>query len=221
MVLLDDNIYQETKELILGKHEKTPLLIELSDWFMSEYSIKILNIQFNKLTGPNEKRHRLYIIIEKTEDYKKMWNDFLHPNENCQRRIALEFRRLALKHNFADASKLNNLFITYNDFSEEAKTEANWNAAKDVKLQIMSAYTGVWNVVSRFTDSSVLYFTDAEIAINEQNGLSQIITNTYYSILKKYDDLNYYTRENIHLEFDSKENLDNNFEGSLFYYSRR
>jgi hypothetical protein len=71
-----------------------------------------------------------------------------------------------------------------------------------------------------FTASVVFYHSDVDIMTNENNGLSNSITNDYYSILKKYDELNYYTRENISLKFDSKENLDKNFEGSLFYYTR-
>jgi len=38
--------------------------------------------------------------------------------------------------------------------------------------------------------------------------------------LKAYDVLDYFTRENISLKFDSKENLDKNYDGNLFYYTR-
>lgn len=142
------------------------------------------------------------------------------PNEAYQGQIALEFRRLALKHKFTDEAKLEKLFVIYNDFSEEAKTEANWKAIKEVETQIKSKYPIVWEVVSMFSGSVVFYYSHADIAVNENNGISQAITDTYYSILKKYDELNYFTRENINLKFDSKENLDKNYQGNLFYYTR-
>lgn len=220
MVLLDDDIYKETKEIISGKRKKSPLLIELSEWFSLRYSVKVLNIQFSKLTGPNEDRFRLYVIIENSEDYQKMYVSPSQPNEVCQGQIALEFRRLALKHGFTDEANLKNLFVIYNDFSEEARTEANWKAAKEVETQIKKQYPVVWAVESMFSSSVVFYYSDADIAVNENNGLSQAITDTYYSILKKYDEFHYFTRENISLKFDSKENLDKNYQGSLFYYTR-
>jgi hypothetical protein len=71
-----------------------------------------------------------------------------------------------------------------------------------------------------FSGSVVFYYSDLDIAINESKGISKSITSDYYEILKKYDELNYFTRENIRLKFDSKENLDKNYAGSFFYYSR-
>jgi hypothetical protein len=71
-----------------------------------------------------------------------------------------------------------------------------------------------------FSSSVVFYYSDADITVNENNGISKAIMDTYYSILKKYDELNYFTRENIRLKFDSKENLDKNYQGNLFYYTR-
>ncbi len=71
-----------------------------------------------------------------------------------------------------------------------------------------------------FSGLVVFYFTDNDISVSNVNGASEKITNDYYTILKKYDELNYFTRENIAIKFDSKENVDNNFGGSLFYYTR-
>lgn len=67
---------------------------------------------------------------------------------------------------------------------------------------------------------SCFYYFDADIVVNENNGISKAITDTYYSILKEYDKPNYFTSENISLKFDSKENLDKNYQGNLFYYTR-
>lgn len=220
MVLLDDDVYKETKEIVLGKRKQSPLLIELSEWFSSMYSVKVLNIQFSKLKGPKESRFRLYVIIENTEDHQKMYLSPAQPKEEYQRQIALEFRKLASKHRFTDELNLENLFVIYNDFSAEAKTEANWKAVKEVVTQIKSNYPVVWDVISMFSSSVVFYYSDADVAVCENNGISKAITDTYYSILKKYDELDYYTRENISLKFDSRENLDKNYQGSLFYYTR-
>jgi hypothetical protein len=213
MVLLDDKIYQETKEIVLGKRQKGPLLSELSAWFKARYSVSVLNIQFSQLIASSQ--YRLLLIVESTQDYQKLHHPAYEPEEQ-----ALEFRRLALKYRFADEAKLNNLFVTCNDFSEEAKTDANWKAMQEVKELIRSQYACVWCVEAMFSHLVVFYYRDRDIQVNKNNGTSQAIIDVYYSILKKYDELDYFTRENIVVKFDSKENLDKNYEGSLFYYSR-
>ena len=219
MVLLDDAIYKETKKIVLGKAKRSPILIELSDWLAKMYSVKVLNFELGKLIGsPN--RYRLYIIIENTEDHQKMHVSNFEPNKEYQNQIAREFLILAAKHRFATEEQLRDLFVIYNDFSEEAKTEANWKAIDRFKWVAKFKYRAVWKVISMFSSTVVFYYSDSDIVPNEQKGLSEKIVNDYYSVLKKYDDLNYFTRENIQVKFDSKENVDKNYEGSLFYYTR-
>ena len=220
MVLLDDAVYKHTKKIVLGKAKKSPILIELSDWLMKTYSVKMLNFEFGKLISSASGRHRLYIIIENAVDYQKMYVRHLEPNEEYQSQIASEFQRLAEKYHFAQKEQLRDLFVTYNDFSEEAKTEANWKAVDRFKWVAKFKYPAVWKVISIFSSTVVFYYSDSDIVPNEQKGLSEKIVNDYYSVLKKYDDLNYFTRENIQVKFDSKENVDKNYEGSLFYYTR-
>lgn len=219
MVLLDDDVYQETKDIVLGRRHKTPLLSELSDWFKSTYSVNVLNIQFSKLL-PQTETYRLYVIIESTEDYQRMYVRPFCPNPEYQDQISHTFRELARKHGFADEPQLKSLFVIYNDFSEEAKTEANWNAAEEVERRLKSKYPAVWHVETPFSNAIVFYYHDTDIAMNESAGVSGAITEEYYSILKEHDELNCFTRENISLKFDSKENLDKNYQGSLFYYTR-
>ena len=160
MVLLDDVIYKETKKFVLGKSKRPPMLIEFSEWFIETFSAKMLNIEFSKLKSPNTNRYRLYIIIENTEDYQKMYAGTFKPKEDYQSRIASEFHRIALKHKFADEKQLENLFITYNDFSEEAKTEANWKATKEIKGFLRKKYPVVWNFIAMFSSSVVFYYSD-------------------------------------------------------------
>ena len=221
MVLLDNSVvYNETREILLGKRKQNPLLIEFSDWFKSRYSIDVLNIHFDKVVQRKRDRFRLKVFFECTEDYQKMFVSPFRPNQKYDEEIVLEFRILAINHRLADISELEDLFVCYVDFSDEAKTVANWNADKEVKKEIKSKYPVVWDVVWMFSSSVVFYYSDADIRVYEKNGTSKAITDLYYYILKKYDEPNYFTRENIRLKFDSKENLDKNYQGNLFYYTR-
>lgn len=196
------------------------MLIEFSDWFMRAFSVKVLNIEFGKLKHSKTNRHRLYVIVENTEGHRKMHVERLKPKEEYQRQIADEFHRIALKYQLATEEQLENLFVTYNDFSEEAKTEANWKATKEFRDFVKNKYSVIWDVLAMFSSLVVFCFLDSDIVTNESKGISETIADDYYSILKKYDELNYFTRENIHLRFDSKENLDKNYKGNFLYYSR-
>jgi hypothetical protein len=221
MILLDDELYKETKSIVLGEHKKSELLNELSDWCMKTYSIRILNIQFSKLNeDENSSLYRLYIIVKDTEDFEKMYTAPFRLNEVYEKQITDEFRRLALKYQYTDPVNLQRFIVRFNDFSEESKTDANWQAVEEAKDSITSKYPMVWHIEAIFSSSVVFYYSDDEISRNEKAGISQKIVDDYYSILKKYDELNYFTPENLAIKFDSKENLDKNYQGSLFNYTQ-
>ena len=219
MVLLSQEIYQETREIVIGQRAKSQLLVELSDWFMDKYSVQIINFLFDKVPGPNSKRYRLYVIIENEADKKKLQPDIFHPIEKYQKQIAKKFQQLALKYKFIDKAKLKDLFVAFNDYSDEAKTMANWKAIEEAKEKIERKYSSVWGLLAMFSSTVVFYFSDSQIQENDENGLSEKIKNDYYEILKKYDEMDYYTIENFVIKFDSKENLDKNYEGNLYYYA--
>jgi hypothetical protein len=220
MVLLDDKTYRETKDIRLGKSKRSPLLDEFSLWFSGKYSVEIVNFAFDRLTTPGINRHRLCVIIENTPGYQKMFTHPFEYNGVYQAEIADEFERLALKHKFADEASLEDLFVSFVDFSDEARTDANWKAAQEVQASLKGKYPFVWEVIAPFSGSVVFYHTNQEVETYNNNGVSGQITDEYYAILKKYDELGYFTKENISLAFDSQENLDKNYAGNLFYYTR-
>ncbi len=123
MTLIDKSFYLETRKIALGEIQPSPLLTELSDFFEKTYSVKILNFEFTRFHIPNSNRHKLYITIQNTDDYKKMYKSIMKPIEEYQKQIGLEFQKLALKHQFAKEEELEDIWVVYNDFSEEAKTD--------------------------------------------------------------------------------------------------
>ena len=89
--LLDDDAYEETKKIALGQVQMGPLLSEFADWFMSIFSVNILNVKFNLVTVAKRKTYRLYVIIENTEDYQKMFLGPYQFNRDLMMPIATEF----------------------------------------------------------------------------------------------------------------------------------
>jgi len=212
--LLEKKVYEATKEIILGKVEKHPFLIEFSDWLMRKYSIKILNAQLF-----SDFPDRFYIIIENTKDFEKM---LINPSNFSQRKqnpkyeaeIISKIKELGRKHNFASEFRLRDIYIKYHDFLPEVQTDVNFRAIKEARASITKKYPMVWYVEVDFYGTIIFYYLDKDILVNKENGLSKVIEEEYFLILKKYDDISFITKENLILEFDSKENLDKNFGNS-------
>ena len=221
MIPLEEDIYQETRDMVLGKTPKKPLLINLSDWFLRMYSVQLINFHFSKVISkikPN--RYRLYIIIETTKDYLKMYNQptDLEPKDGYQEQIAAEFSELALKYKIANQKQIKDVVISFHDFSHQVRTKANESVIQEVRENLQNRFPFVWNVFLTYGGLVIFYFLDNEITEHEKDGINKTIGDTYYSLVKKYDDLNYFTRENVDLRFDSKENLDKNYSGNLYSY---
>jgi hypothetical protein len=220
MFLLDEGLYNETKNIALGRSTKSPLLIEFSDWFMQTYAVTLLNIALGKMATLNTNKHRLDIILENPIDYRKMHVSVYEPKKEYQTEIASEFQKLAAKYRFAKQEQLEDLFVFYIDFSDEVKITVCQKAAKEAEHVIKEKFSAVWDVFTSFGRSFVFYYSDSDITNNESNGISKAITEEYYSIVKKYDELDYFTIDNLLPKFESKENLDKNYNGSFQNYIR-
>jgi len=219
MVLLNKDAYQETREITLGHKKKSQILIEFSDWLKDDYDIEVLNFEFGKMIRP-DKNYRLCIIVATEEDNRKMLEAPFKINTAYQQQIGEKFKELNRKYRYTDESNLMDLFVTFIDFSHEAKTLANWAAIKKARKMIMDKYDSVWDVHAQFERSVVFYYFDHQIKENEKTGTNDRITDEYYQILKECDEFDYFQPDSFLVKFDSKENLDNNYEGNLFYYDR-
>ena len=218
MYLLEEDVYNETRIIKAGKLEKSPLLKELSDWLAKEFNVKVLNFRFDTVKFAKRKKFRLRIILDDEGDYKKMVPDVFKKNETVENLIALKFKSLALQHEFPIDNRTKNIFVIFYDYSKEARSEANNKALKGFAEQIKSEYPTVWDVYGAFDTLIVFFYLDGEIEENRKNGIIEVIRNKYYKAVKQFDDMSYFTRENLKIKFDSKENLDKNFEGSLYNY---
>ncbi len=219
MVLMSPDIYQRTRQLLLGEAEKSALLVEFSAWLRQKYAVDLVNFDYGRIDNPNNSR-RLYLVLNAALDVEKLTSAPFQRNPIIDQAISDRFRQLARKHAYADQHALEKFFVAYTDFSEEARTLANWEAIKEAKPLIKSRHPQVWELLAIFSSTVVFYYQDAEIQEHEASGLSAAIFEQYYRIIKKYDELDYYTPGNFNLKFDSKQNVDQNYEGSLFYYSR-
>jgi hypothetical protein len=91
------------------------------------------------------------------------------------------------------------------------------NAMKQAKNELYFKHcnNNIWKIEDMSTKIVMFYETKDDLLLNTEYGYNQIIIEECYQIIKKFDELNYYNRENFNIEFDSKENLYTNYNGNL------
>lgn len=218
MYLLERDFYNETKKIKCGELKMSPLLKELSEWLEDEFKVKTLNFRFEVIRISKRNKFRLSIVVDNKEDYEKMDPDFFQQNEEVKNFIALKFKGFALKHNFPINKRIKNIFVVFRDFSKEARSEANERAVKGFSEEIKSRYPNVWSVYGVFDSLIVFYYLNIDVEINKNNGVNEAVRAQYYQAVKQFDEMNYFTLGNLDMKFDSKENLDENYDGNLYSY---
>jgi hypothetical protein len=231
VLLLEKKIYEETKKIALGKKKLSPIAQDMRNWFQERFNAWMINYDYVRIDAPKHEeypfhRYRLRIIFNSRKDFEPLIQHkepaFLAmPDPDIAQQIMNEFGIQTQKHDNVRIEYPSRIFVVFTDFSDEVKTEANYKAIKIAEDLIEKKYPGVWHVEAEFDHVIVFYFNDNDIDVNLKNGISEKIKSDYYDILKRFDKLGYWTYGEFHVIFDSKENLDKNYEGSLFYYSRR
>lgn len=222
MVLVEDKKYKETLQILRGKKELSPLFRELKEWLRERFDVTAYNFVFERIKYNNpEGRFELYILLSSTADYNSM-NEKTHYgyDKNKQEEISQKFKEIADKYDFGDPKTRMNVWVCYNDFSKEIKTEVNRHTCEKINKHIQEKYNdySLWSIQAPFTDVVVFFIRDEDILKNTENGVCVSIRNDYFTVLKESDEFNVYNSDNFTMSFDSKENLDKNYEGNLYYY---
>lgn len=202
--------FEKIKEILLGAREKSPPVQELDDWMAIQYSVELLDVHLLPTPSKMHSADLSFILENRPEKIHQ------HKEE-----ILREFRRIASIHKFASDEILNDPFVEFVDFYNEARGHIARISANEVRTSFIEKYPMIWKIQAEFSHLIVIYDTDKDITTYENNNTSDLIRNDIYSIIKKHDQLNYFSKENLQISFDSKENIDNYFGGSLFFYSRR
>jgi len=218
MFLVEDKYYHETLNILRGKIELSPIFKELKTFLQSQYGIIAYNFVFRKMKLNNpQKRFELYVLLATTDDYRKMFSG-VNYNDVFQNEISKKFLDLANQFNFGKPKTRQDVWVCYNDFSIEMKTNINWKTIKAASKFIEKKYSSynVWTVQCAFESSVVFFLSDEDLKNNKS--IKTEIEDDYFNFLNRQDEFGLFARENFYLDFDSKQNLDKNYEGNLFYY---
>ncbi len=232
MILPSDKDYKVTKSIKLGKRVLESPFYELAQWIKSKFDVVVLNVYYDTIKPEN--RPRLNIVFEFQNDNTKFNNGHLGCyNEEKQKIIANKFNEL-VRHSGVKEKKwyqrtLNssdnrfntkNIWVTFSSFESIAKQEVGGKILEtDIKkLKEKLNDMNIWEI-SNFSGYLTLFFyTDDQVLKSNHTDIAQRLREEYYEIIRQYNEFNYFTKDNLQISFDSKENFDKNYESNWFYY---
>ena len=220
MISVENPTYQETLDLLTCRKRLSPMYMELKDWLIRAFQITAYNFEFREMTWAHAPaRYRLMPMLSSKADYDSMF-DGGNYSADKQAAIAGKIYELAGKYRVPDLDCYRNVFVAYCDFSQEIRTDYNNRAYNQLKDKLKEKYRrdSIWDIYAIFSSLTVFYQTDADVRFNQERGVSRQIKDEYYETLHRLDEFHVFTYENFDVTFDSKQNLDEHYQGNLYFY---
>jgi|GEM_PF-6928725 len=226
-----DDEYQEAKRIKQGLQAIDQRFEQLADWISLEYCVTVINISRDFLRHAN--RLRLMVCVDAHADKMKFmkgnlwWGNY---DKAKQTGIAEKYIELANKkkpvinlqfHNlFGRMPTSSDLFVAFSCLEESALAEANESIPEKeiTDLQKTLADDRIWLISRCFSSTTLFVFTDEQKENFKEEVIYKSAEDAYFRLLKEYDELDYWKRENFAIHVDSKQALDEKYEGNLFYY---
>lgn len=216
MITSSDREFKSTKRIKQGKKHLCAPFDELAEWIASTRKVTVLNVIYdraNSLHAP-----RLQVILEH-QSHAKKFRRGVNFDRRQQNAIAKKFLQIISrddKHDF----DVDGLFVVFSAFAPIAKQEADSHISdadiEALKKQISN--TDLWGISHGFGNVTFFFFTDEQIKKYETKGKKEEYASMYFELLKPHDEFGYLKRHQFRIHFDSKQNLDENYEGNWFYY---
>ena len=236
MVTSTDIEYENAKLIKQGKENIDLKFKNLADWISKKYQVKVLNI--NDKLMDNQDKIRVGIAVETYTDYLKFkedderWSNYdsTIQDEIAEKYIELNTDILKIQSDikllgmFAkqENPKIKDIFVATSAFEPIAKEEANSKIPDQRIKELISDIKSseIWTIARCFGKSTLFVFTDKQKSDFKTSDICKDIENSYFVLLKEYEEFNYWKREDFVLEIDSKQNFDDNYKSSWFYYDR-
>lgn len=221
MLFGNDKLFSVARSAKLGKTRLPPVLAQLQAWIQTELHVGVVHIVLDRIDiGPCVGRPRLTVILETDADYKSWKTDAVTIRPEVERRVVSQFTKLAEAD--SDTVDTGDVLLTLDNFSDECLGRACSAFLKSKAHRIVREFASarIWKI-DGFSRLLVVFFeTDKEIQVNTDNGTCAKISERCFDGVKRHDEFDYLSESSFRLKFDSKENVDKNFNGNLFYYWR-
>lgn len=204
--------YDHVTDLIEGKIQPDPILVDLNNWSKLHMGIEIYDYFCEKVNGLT----RLMLVVWDIKIFRSLHDEFNY-DKIKQTMYANAFSRFAAKYNMhEDYHNPEKIFVAY-DFIENELTKRSLKNISDIKEIVKTLHNDISAVVQYDKILFVLYNEEKQKIKHESDGVNEMIKAKINELVSEHD--LYGTMENgAWVEFLSQEFLDKNFRGSIIYY---
>jgi hypothetical protein len=218
MISVTDREYVETKRIKQGLKQLEAPFDVLSSWIESTWHVHVLNVVFDPsspLHGP-----RIQVILESERDLCVFQPEV---NFDADKQAAIKAKYLELLRGAsASLDDEKGLFVVFSAFAPLARQEADARI-RDEEVEALRQSIGdpdLWKIARCFSRVTFFFHTDEQARRGERDGRLAAYSRCYLELLKPHDEFGYIVADRFSVDFDSKENFDQNYAGSWFYYYR-
>lgn len=203
--------YISTRLIKLGKVFINSEFLPLIGWFTEKYGVTPINIYVDQLPGGHNRVQVIFETTAETNIFKgKSTFGFL---KNAQKAVAKKFKELFANYKNKD------LLILFYPFDQVAREDANGKIKLKEIENLKHQYTDrLWEIVRYGEHTIFFFFTRDEVAAAKNSGLDRQLKAAYFELLKKEDKFDYFNLSNFNALFDSKQELDEKYEGNWRWY---
>jgi hypothetical protein len=232
MVHYTDEEYIDTELILAGKKEMNPKLQVLAKWISDEFDIEVIHLIVDYLK--HLKRERLQIITKSSQesncfkDNKKELGNF---DPVKQELVAKKYLEIVKGKSIGKTSLLSilkkdaypnskELFVCSSAFNPIAR-EATISKLDKKELDSFKKDINIpelWEIQTSYGGLHIFLFTDEQIENFKDTELFNQVKSKFFEVVKKHDKYNLFDSNSFGIYIDSKENFDNNYESSWFYY---
>ncbi|WP_299219272.1 hypothetical protein [uncultured Aquimarina sp.] len=196
---------------------------KLIQWITATYQTTPLNIVYETPIEYRGRSPRLTVIFEHPEDQKVLLNkNGFTENQSQKKSILKKFISLVNELNLQNKYDTKSLFVVYDNFSDSFKSiYLSKTIHKEKGEHIIRDKFPETNLFQFITYNYCLILfleTENDVQKLKKNGVANEIKKTVYNLIRKHDSFNYISYEDFPIYFDSKQNLDEKYGGSMRAY---
>ena len=217
MITSSDKEFASTKRIKRGDDFLTSPFDTLADWISSRWDVVVLNVIYD--SRDDLRAPRLQVILEHQYDADKFHSSDFNFDADKQASIAKQFIELTNSEQ-SPRYDVDGLFVVFSAFAPIAKEEAD-SKLSDEQIESLKNRIGnpdLWCISRCFGHVTFMFYTDVQAAEHEADGKRATYARDYFCILKPMDEFNYITADNFSVQFDSKQNFDDNYQSNWYYY---
>ena len=108
--------------------------------------------------------------------------------------------------------------MTFSAFEYVAKQEAGGNISDRAIQKLKSKLNdrNIWEISNSSGYLTIFYYSESQALKNTD--IIERVRNEFFEIISPYNEFNYFTKDNLFIFLDSKENFDNNYDSNWYYY---